>query len=138
MVIAEEFNPEGVPQPAPDVIVKLVLEISKKILPTASTFILAVVVGVLGMVTAWLPSLGVLASSVVNVVPPLVEMEIITLAQLTGAAVVLFTDQVMVCVEFPAHDTAVLGAVTAKGPEVLETVTTISSNCVCPTEEGGL
>ena len=128
VVIAEAVNPEGAPQPVPDVIVKLVLEISKKILPTASIFILAVVLGVLGIVTASLPSLGVLATNVLNVVPPSVEMEIFTLAQLTGAAVVLATFQVIFCDELPAHDTAVLGLVTEKGPDVLVTVTVMSAN----------
>ena len=136
--MADEARPVGSAQAAPLVMVKLVLEISKKILPTASTFILEVVDGVFGIVTTWLPSLGVLANNVLKVLPPSVEIEIFTLAQLTGATVVLFTFQVMVCDEFPAHDTAVLGAVTAKGPEVLETVTTISVNCVCPTETGAV
>ena len=53
-----------------------------------------------------------------------------TLAQLTGAAVVLFTLQVIVCAEPPAHVTAVFGDVTAKGPEVLLTVTTASAKAV--------
>ena len=86
MVIAEAVKPEGEAQPVPVVIVKLVLEISKKIFPTASIFILAVVEGVLGIVTASLPSFGVLATRVLKVVPPSVEIEIFTLAQLTGAA----------------------------------------------------
>ena len=111
--------------------VKLELEISKKILPTASILILAVLVGVAGMLTASLPSFAVLATNTVGKVrPPSVESEIFTLAQLTGAAVVLATDQVIVCVEFPAQLKLVFGAVTAKGPEVLLTVTTISVNCV--------
>ena len=130
VVTPEEVNPEGVPQEEPDVIVKFVLEISKKILPTASIFTLAVVLGVLGMVSTSLPSFGVLATTVLNVLPPSVEMEIFTLAQLTGAAVVLATAHVIVCDELPAHDTAVLGAVTEKGPDVLLTVTTISAKLV--------
>lgn len=138
MVIAEATNPAGEAQPEPAVIVKLVLEISKKIFPTASIFILAVVVGVLGMVTTSLPSLGVLATRVLKVAPPSVEMEIFTLAQLTGDAVVLATFQVMVCDELPAHDTAVLGAVTAKGPDVLVTVTVISAKLVCPMVTGAV
>ena len=131
VVTDDEANPDGVPQELPAVIVKLVLEISKKILPTASTLIRAVVLGVLGMVTAWLPSLGVLATNTVGkVCPPSVDKDIFTLAQLTGAAVVLATAHVTVCVEPPAHDTAVLGAETENGPDVLETVSTTSSNCV--------
>jgi len=118
--------------------VKLVLEISKKILPTASIFILAVVVGVFGMVTTSLPSLAVLATRVLKVVPPSVEMDIFTLAQLTGDAVVLATFQVTVCDELPAHDTAVLGAVTEKGPDVLVTVTVMSANWVCPMLTGAV
>ena len=136
--MAEVVNPVGATQPEPDVIVKLVLEISKKILPTASIFTLAVVVGVLGIVTTSLPSLVVLATSVLNVVPPSVEIDIFTLAQLTGAAVVLATFHVMVCDELPAHDTAVLGAVTEKGPDELVTVTVMSENCVCPTDTGAV
>jgi hypothetical protein len=96
VVTADELRPPGVPQPLPAVIVKLVLEISKKILPTASTLILAVEVGVLGTVTTSLPSLGVLATNVEKLLPPSVEIEIFTLAQLTGAAVVLATAHVMV------------------------------------------
>lgn len=130
MVTGEAVNPVGAPQPEPDVMVKFVLEISKKIFPTDSIFILAVVVGVLGIVTASLPSLGVLATNVLNVVPPSVEMDIFTLAQLTGAAVVLATFQVMVCDELPAQDTAVFGAVTEKGPDELLTVTVISAKLV--------
>jgi hypothetical protein len=136
--MAEAVKPDGEVQPEPDVIVKLVLEISKNIFPTASTFILAVVVGVLGMVTASLPSLGVLATKVLNEVPPSVEMDILTLAQLTGDAVVLATFQVTVWEELPAHDTAVLGAVTEKGPDALETVTVISAKFVCPIITGAV
>src|SRR5450432_4183734 len=79
------------------VIVKFVSEISKKILPTASTFIRAVDVGVLGIKTDAEPLLGVLATRTVgNVLPPSVEREILTFAALTGAAVVLATFQVTV------------------------------------------
>lgn len=127
VVTDDEDKPVAVPQEDPAVMVKLLLEISKKIFPTASTFILAVVVGVFGMTNASVPSLGVLAASTVgNVCPPSVLKEIFTLAQLTGEAVVLATAQVIVCVEFPAHETAVLGTDTANGPDVLLTVTTIS------------
>ena len=122
----------------PDPIVKLVFEISKKIFPMASTFILAVVVGVLGIVTTSLPSLGVLATNVLNVVPPSVERDIFTLAQLTGAAVVPATFHVIVCDELPGHDTAVLGEVTEKGPDELVTVTVISAKLVCPIVTGAV
>lgn len=131
VVTDEEVKPVAVPQEDPAVMVKLLLEISKKIFPTASTFILAVVVGVFGMTNASVPSFGVLAASTVgNVCPPSVLKEIFTLAQLTGEAVVLATAHVIVCVELPAHDTAVLGTDTANGPDALLTVTTISVYCV--------
>ena len=108
-VMAELARPVGVPQPAAALIVKLVLEISKKILPTASTLILAVVVAVLGITKASVPSFGVLATNTVGkVLPPSVLNEIFTLAQLTGDAVVLATAHVMACDELPAHETAVL------------------------------
>ena len=139
MVIADEVKPEGVPQDEPALIVKFVLEISKKILPTASTFILSVELAVLGMVNACDRSFGVLAINTVgNVCPPSVLKEIFTLAQLTGAAVVLATFHVMVCEEPPAQLTAVLGAVMINGPDVLLTVTTISVNCVWPTLMGAV
>ena len=129
VVIPDEANPVALPQDDPAVIVKFVFEMSKKILPTASTFILAVVDGVFGITNASVPSLGVLATNTVGkVCPPSVERDIFTLAQLTGVAVVLATLHVMVCVEFPAQETAVLGADTAKGPEAALTVTTISVN----------
>ena len=138
-MIADEANPDGAPQDEPAVIVKFVLEISKKIFPTASTFIRAVVVAVLGIVNVSVPSFAVLADNTVgNVCPPSVDKDIFTLAQLTGEAVVLATDHVIACAEPPAHDTAVLGAVTAKGPDAALTVTTISVNCVWPTETGAV
>ena len=56
----------AVPQDEPAVIVKFVFEISKKILPTASIFILAVVEALFGMVTDSEPSLGVLAINTVG------------------------------------------------------------------------
>lgn len=79
------------------VTVKLVFDMSKKTLPTASTFILAVVEAPTGIVTASVPSLAVLASKTVgNVCPPSVDNEILTLAQLTGGSVVLATAHVIV------------------------------------------
>ena len=123
---------------AAPVIVKFVLEMSKKILPTASTFILAVVVVPTGIVTASEPSLAVLATNTVgNVFPPSVDMDIFTFAQLTAPALVLATFHVTVCDEPPAQETFVLGEVTENGPEVFVTVTTMSSNCVWPTVEPG-
>ena len=77
--------------------VKSESEISKNTLPTASTFTLAVVVGVTGIVTISEPSLGVLADKTVEKVwPPSVDKEILTLAQLIGGSVVLFTSHVIV------------------------------------------
>jgi hypothetical protein len=119
------------------VMVKFVFDISKKMFPTASTLILAVEDEAEGRVTAWLPSLGVLAARTVgNVCPPSVERLIITFAQLTGANVLLATDHVTVCEVPPCQLTFVFGAVTANGPEVFETVTVISLNAVCPTFAG--
>ena len=135
--MADDVSPAGALQPLPAVMVKLVLEISKKILPTASTFILAVVVAVLGMVSTSDPSLGADAANTVEKVwPPSVDKEIFTLAQLTGMAVVLATDQVMVCDDPPVHDTAVLGADTANGPDAELTVITMSLNWDWPTLTG--
>ena len=131
VVTADEVKPVAVPQADPEVMVKSEFEISKKILPTASTFILAVAVGVFGIVSNSVPSFGVLAANIVGkVCPPSVDKDIFTLAQLTGAAVVLATDHVIVCDEPPAQDTAVLGTVTAKGPDAALTVTTISVKLV--------
>ena len=103
---------------------KLTSDISKKILPAPSTLIRPCVVVTFGIVTVSVPSFGVLARIVVgNVRPPSVENDILTFAALTGAAVVLFTVHEMVCDEPPAHVTAVLGAVTLKGPELPSTLT---------------
>ena len=78
-------------------IVKLVSEMSKNILPTASTFILAVVVEMFGIATDSEPSLAVeFASTVGKVCPPSVDNKIRTFAALTGAAVVLATFQVTI------------------------------------------
>ena len=96
---------------------KFVSEISKKILPTASTFIRAVVVGMLGIRTDSVPSLAVLAARVVgNVLPPSVEREILTFAALIPLAVVPATFQVTVKLFSAGTLMAVLGAVTANGP----------------------
>ena len=87
--------------------------------PTASIFILAVVVGLLGTVIVSDPSFEVLAAITIgNVVPPSVDKVILTFVQLTGATLVLFTSHVMVCEEPVFQLTAVLGLVTLKGPAV--------------------
>ena len=78
---------------------KLAFEISKKILLLACTLMRAVVIaaGRTGIVTGSVPSLGVAVSRVMgNVRPPSVDSRMSTLAQLTGAAVVLFTLHVTV------------------------------------------
>ena len=121
----------GVP-PELKVIVKFVLEISKKMLPTASTLMRAVVVGRLGTVIAWLPSLAVSATTVGKLKPPSVDNSILTVAALTGAEVVLATFHVTVCVEFPAHETLVLGEVTTKGPLLPATDTSEKAELIPP------
>ena len=139
VVTDDGARPAGVPQEEPEVMLKFVFEISKKMFPTDSILILAVDDGVFGMVTTSVPSLGVLAASTVEkVCPPSVDKEIFTLAQLTGAAVVPATAHVIVCDEPPAHDIAELGAVTEKGPAVPFTVTVMSVNCVWPTLTGAV
>jgi hypothetical protein len=85
------------PPPVPATIVKFAFDTSKKTFPTASTFTRAVVVALLGTTISSDPSLGVLdAITMGNVVPPFVESEIFTFAQLTGAAVVFATFHVTV------------------------------------------
>ena len=64
--IAEDTNPVGSPQATAPLMVKFVLHMSKKIFPTASTFILAVVVGIVGITNASVPSLGVLSAKTVG------------------------------------------------------------------------
>ena len=87
----------GVGDGVDPVMVKSESEISKNTLPTASTFILAVVVGATGIVTISEPSLEVLVNKTVGkVCPPSVDNEILTSAQLIGGSVVLFTSQVIV------------------------------------------
>ena len=131
VVIAEVVKPVALPQVAAAPMVKFVLLISKKILPTASILILAVVVGVDGITRFSVPSFGVLAANTVgNVCPPSVLKEIFTLAQFIGVPVVPATAHVIVCVEPPAKDTDVFGAVTENGPVAAFTVTTMSLKLV--------
>src|SRR5580765_2169102 len=103
---------------------KLASEMSKKIFPTASTFTRAVELTMpLGSVTASVPSFRVLAVSTIGkVFPPSVDKLILTLAQFTGAVLVLLTLQVTVC--RPLSVPPPFGAVTANGPDVLVTVST--------------
>src|SRR5262245_58412891 len=63
------------------------------------------------------PSLGVLASTVLGkVAPPSVESRIVTFGQFTGAWVVFATSHVTVCWVPPTQVTLVFGAVTLNGP----------------------
>src|ERR1019366_4118707 len=121
--MADAVKPVGFPHAGGVPIVKLVLEISKKILPTASTFIRLVVPCVEGTVITSEPSFGVDAAKTVgNVFPPSVDNEIFTFAQFTDPALVPFTLHVTVAVPPALHVTFVLGAVTWNGPDVLVTV----------------
>jgi hypothetical protein len=106
---------------------------SKKFPPAHLTITLAVVEGVFGTVIACVPSLGVFARTTVYVNPPSVEIKISTLAQLTGALVVLATFHVTFCVVAPVQVIPVaLGTVTEKGPEVFVTDTVELANSVHP------
>ena len=89
-------------------------------------------VAIFGIVTLWLPSLGVEADKVVKVTPPSVVSKISTFAQLTGAAVVPATFQVMVCIPIPKKVTAVLGDVTKNGPAAATVVTVFETSPVQP------
>ena len=86
----------------PAVIVKLVLETSKKMWFVPLTINLAVVEGVLGIVIACVRSFGVAAKTVDQVFPPSVEIKISTLAQFTLLAVVPASFQVTICELPPA------------------------------------
>ena len=112
--------------------VKFTFDTSKKMLSEHWIQTRAVVVVILGMVTLCVPSLGVLASSVVKVAPPSVVNRMFTLAQLIGAAVVPATSQVTVWVEPPLYVTAVLGEVTANGPVLATVVTVLEASPVQP------
>ena len=133
----EAVRPEGPAQTCAVPMVKFVLDISKKILPTASIFIRLLVPETGGTVIISVPSLGVaLAKTVGKVVPPSVDNKMFTVAQFTDPAFVPFTLQVTV-VWLPALQvTLVFGVVTWKGPAVLVTVTTISVKAVWPTAIG--
>src|SRR6478672_1524431 len=130
-VIADVVSPAGSPQAGAVPIVKLVFEISKKILPTASTFIRFFVPGVEGTATTSEPSLGVEAAKTVGkVFPPSVDNKIFTAVQFTDPALVPFTLHVTVAAPPALQVTLEFGAVTWNGPAVLVTVTAISVNAV--------
>src|SRR5688500_4651873 len=106
---------------------------SKKILFNPFTMILPSVVGSTGILTVAEPSFGSLASSTCGYVkPPSVDNLISTFVQLTGAAVVPATSQVMVCIVPPCHVVAEFCEVTTKGPIPAAVVTTTSSSSVHP------
>lgn len=112
-----------------EVIVRFASEMSKKMLPTASTLMRPCVVAtfaVFGIVTRALPLFGtLLARTIGKVWPPSVESEIFTLAQFIGAAVELATFHATVWSEPPAIVAAAFGAVIAKGPAVATDVTVV-------------
>ena len=107
---------------------KFTFETSKKMLPTASTFTRAVVVGAFGIVTTSVPSFGVLAASTVGYVrPPSTESEIFTFAVLVGGRSVLALSHVTVCCEPGGHVTPVFGDVTRNGPALTASVNVTSA-----------
>src|SRR6218665_2442657 len=79
------------------------------------------------MVTVSLPSLGVLSNNETKVFPPSLEIFMLTLAVLTGAAVVLATSQVTAKLFPEVKDCPNVGAVTLNGPALALTVTNIAS-----------
>jgi hypothetical protein len=82
------------------VIVKSVLDTSKKTLPTASIITRAVVVVTFGIVTTSDPSFAVVSASTYGYVkPPSVERLIFTSDALVGGASVLALSHVTVCWE---------------------------------------
>jgi hypothetical protein len=102
----------GVKVGPPVEIVKLLFEMSKKMLFEQMACTRACVVGVFGTVTICAPSLGVLSASIdVKVRPPSSESNRSTLAQLTGGDAVFATFQVTFCCVFPPQVTGVFGAV---------------------------
>ena len=112
----------------PAVMVKLTFEISKKIWFEPFTMIRFCVPARFGTVMDCDPSFGVAARIVTGYVfPPSVDNKISTLAALTPLAVVPATFHVTVCVDPPAHVTAVFGALTVNGPAVPLTVMIMSS-----------
>src|SRR4029077_16346661 len=97
---------------------KLLFEMSKKTLSTASTLMRASgdeSPG--GRVIVWEPSLGVPAARTRGKVwPPSIDSRMSTAAQLTGGFAVPATSQVTVCVEPAGQTTDVSGEVTVNGP----------------------
>jgi hypothetical protein len=109
------------------------LETSKKTFPTASTLIIAFGTGVPGIVTTSEPSFGVLFARMTgNVNPELVDIEIFTAAQLTGALFVFATFQVTFWVEPAVQTTAADGLVTSNGPASARTFSCVSAEFTAP------
>jgi hypothetical protein len=126
-VIAEEagpgqlrITPEGLSKSklgAGGTIVKSASEISKKIFPMASIFILAFVVRFAGTVRTSDPSFGVLAANTIGkVFPPSVDKDILTSKVLIGDDEVPATFHRTVCEVPVVQISPPLGEVTTKGP----------------------
>src|SRR5687767_4173227 len=93
-------------------------EIWKKILPLQATFTRPLLVPNIGAVIVSVPSLGVLARNVLaKLLPSSLEKRMFTLAQLTGADVVLATFQLTVCRVADVQVVPVKGAVILNGPD---------------------
>jgi hypothetical protein len=121
VVMPEMVGADGAEMPA--VMVKLVLEISKKMLLAQATLMRAVLVGVFGTVMEDEPLFGALAANTVGkVLPPSVDSEIATLGQLTGAKLVLATFHATVWLLPPCQLTDVSGALTKNGPAAFVTL----------------
>lgn len=96
--------------PDPEVIVKFTFDISKKILPTASTFILALELMIFGIVTVSEPSFGTFETNVYGKVYPLsTDNKMFTFAVLIGDRFVEATFQVIVAGWLAISVTLVLG-----------------------------
>ncbi len=130
--VAELVTFVTVGAPPAKLIVKFVSLMSQKMLPAASTFTRQVELTTPGRETDWVPSFGVLASSVVGkVFPPSVERRMLTLAAFTGAPLVPTTFHVTVWGEV-FHVTAVFGAVTANGVAFAALMVMIASSELMP------
>jgi hypothetical protein len=125
--------PSRVKLSIPSLIGKSTSEISKNILSVHFTMTLQVFENPGGNVTEALPLFGTDDAIVsVKATPPSYESKMSTLVQFMGDAVVFATSHVTVSVLPSVNVSAVLGAVTRKGPEEADVVTTISSSSVHP------
>ncbi len=108
---------------------------SKKMLPTASTLMRALVVAAVlaGIVNTAVPLFGILSANTMgNVCPPSVDKVIFTVATLIGAAFVFATSQVIVWVVPASHVRAVFGWVITNGPLSALTLTFIPALLMPP------